>query len=605
MSTSIQTIRKAGFSLLLGALLLAGCSRHARDDGKMTFHGAYQDDVKTLDPANAYDVISLDVVPQIYETLYQYSYLSETYRVEPLLAADMPKYSADRLTVTIHLRQDVRFQDDACFKASLGHGRALTAHDFVYAWKRLALPRLQSTGWWIFDGKIAGINAFHDKLVAAPTRIASKEVFDSPVEGIRALDDSTLQIKLTKPYPQLPFVLSMSFTAPVPHEAVEAYADADGNLLDHPVGTGPFLLKKWDRNRLVVLERNPAFREMFYPSEGSAEYRKLGMLADAGKKLPFLDRVEMQIIKEAQPAWLNFLKGELDTAAIPKDNFSQAITQGTNLQPELAAKGIRLSIDTGTTFYYLGMNMKDRLLGSNELLRQAIASAVDRDKWIELFTNGRGKKQVTALPPGIQDRPANPRLKYDLDLARAKSLLAKAGFPEGAGLPPINFDLRGADTISRQMGDFFTQQLARIGIKLNVIANTFPAFLEKMKKANLQLYYGGWVTDYPDAENVFQLLYGPNESPGPNEANFNSKDMNSLYEKMAVLEPGPARAALVSRMDEILQEQVPWALGYYHSTYRLSQPWLLNFRQSEIIQNRFKYYRVDRETKRRYQETRR
>ena len=236
------------------------------------------------------------------------------------------------------------------------------------------------------------------------------------------------------------------------------------------------------------------------------------------------------------------------------------------------------------------------------ILRQALSSAIDRDKYIEIFRNGAGKKQVNALPPGVVDRPENSTLKYDFDLDRAKELMKKAGYPDGKGLPALNFDLRGADTTSRQMGDFFTQQWAKIGVKINVIANTFPAYLEKQKKGNLQLSYGGWGMDYPDAENVFQLLYGPNKAPGPGEANYDNPEMNKLYEQIANLPPGSAHAAAIKKADDILQEDVPWALLYYHTAYWLTQPWVLNYRGSEIISNKYKYLRINTEVKKRYLE---
>jgi ABC-type transport system substrate-binding protein len=309
----------------------------------------------------------------------------------------------------------------------------------------------------------------------------------------------------------------------------------------------------------------------------------------------------MQVVKEDQPRWLNFLKGNRDALILPKDNFRQAITDQVNLVPDLVKKGIHLNIETGSVIRYVLFNMKDSLVGGrNKYLRQALSSAIDRDEWINVFTNGTGKKMVNATPPGIQDRPGTEQIKYDYNLARAKELLKKAGYPGGKGLPPIRFDLRGASTSDRQFGEYITEQFQRIGVKTEVITNTFPAFLEKMRQGSTQLAYGGWSMDYPDAENIYQLLYGPNQSPGPNEANYDNPEMNSLYEQMSILNPGPRRAGLIEKMDQILQEECPWALGYYEAAYDLSQPWLMNFRANPIILNRFKYYRVDAEIRNRY-----
>lgn len=583
--------------VLLGVLpvALTGCTKSRTEKGKMVYYDSHVDDVKSWDPANAYDSISLDVVPSVYESLYQYEYLSEEYHLAPLLAADMPKFSKDRKTITIRLRRDIRFQDDPCFQKTGGKGRAVMAHDFVYGFKRLALPSINSAGWWILDGKVKGANAFREKTSKDWPKSLKDQVartFVERFEGVQALDDYTLQIKLVKPYPQLLYSLAMAFTAPVPYEAVEMYGDEQGNITDHPVGTGPYILKTWQRGRQIVLERNPNFHVEFYPTTGSAKFRNSGLLEDAGKRLPFVDRIEISVIREGQPRWLRFLKGQLDRILLPKDNFTQAIS-GRQLSPALAAKGIRLHVETGSTAYWVAFNMKDKLVGGNKYLRQALSASINREKYIEIFTNGTGQKMTTALPPGLQDRPKNSKLKYDFNLEKAKQLLKKAGYPNGHGLPELKFDLNGASSVSRQLGEFFTQQFAEIGVKTNFITNNFPAYLEKTNTGNLQVFYGGWQLDYPDAENVYQLLYGPNRAPGPNSWNYERPEMNRLFEQMAVLTPGAQRAALISKMDDLLQEDTPWALLYYHATYELTQPWLRNYRSNDIVLNRYKYLKIE------------
>lgn len=601
MVRRIGRLKVGAFLIWVTVAFLTGCAKKEDEGNLAVFRGFAVDDLKTWDPANAYDNVSLNVVPSVYETLYQYSYTSDVYRLEPLLATEMPKYSSDHLTVTILIRKGVRFQDDPCFKDTHGKGRELKAQDFVYGIKRLALPGIQSNGWWTVDGRLVGMTAFHESLTKASNESISK-AFDQEVEGLKALDDHTLQLKLVKPDPQLLYVLAMSFTAPVSREAVAAYADSQGNLLDHPIGTGPFRLTRWERNHEVVMDRNPNFRAEFYPSHGSSVFRKSGMLEDAGKPLPFIDRVRLKIIKEAQPRWLNFMKGNEDLIVLPKDNFKQAITDQVNLAPELVRKGIHLNIETGVVIRYLSFNMKDQLIGSSKLLRQALSSAIDRDQWISIFTNGTGKKMVNAVPPGIPDRPRTEKIKYDFNLTRAKELLKKAGYPQGQGLPVLKFDLRGASTTDRQLGDFIVQQFSQIGVKVDVIPNTFPAYLEKQKQGNLQLSFGGWGMDYPDVENIYQLLYGPNQSPGPGDSNYDNAEFNQLYQKMEVMAPGVKRAAWVQKMDDILQEECPWALGYYEASYDLSQPWFMNYRGSDIILNKYKYYRINNEIKKRYLE---
>lgn len=578
-----------GLSLVLGVAMISGCSRKDPDEGKKVFRRIIGDDLKSLDPAIAYDEVSLEILPNIVEALYQYDIASSVYRVVPLLASDLPRFSTDRRTALISLRQDARYQDDPAFPD--GKGRAVKASDLVLAIKRLADPGVESQGAWIFEGKIKGFDAFKKKLRDASKEKRGEVFANTEIEGVRAIDDSTLQLKLIKPYPQLLHVLTMTFVAPVPPEAIAKYADSQGRLNDHPIGTGPFRFVRYDRGHEVVLERNPTFRGDPLPK---------GSGLDAGKPMPFLDRIRFQIVKENQPAWLKFLNNEVEFSKIPKDSFAQALSPAMKLTPEMEKRNISLDLITGACIYFVNFNVKDKVL-SNKALRQAFASSVNREKWIELFTNNRGEKMTTVIPPGIADRVKNPVLKFDYDLARAKILLKKAGYPDGKGLPPITFDMRGADSVSRQMGEFFADEFAQIGVKLNVVYNTFPAFLEKQHKGQLQLSYGGWILDYPDVENAYQQLYAMRQNPIINASNFDNNHYNSLYEKMAVMDPGPARAAVVKEMDDLIQEEVPWAFGFYRNDYVLVHPWVKNFRASFFTRDGYKYYGVDLDLKKKMQ----
>lgn len=598
-----RLLRGAAIAIGLLAFILsplASCSRSSKlkDGNLQVFHTSYLDDIKSLDPVNTSDIYSTEISSLINESLYQYSYLDDPYKVVPLLAADMPKVSKDQLTVMIPIRKKVFFQDHAVFKKNNGKGREITAHDFIYSWKRLADPRLHSNGWWIFDGKIKGLNDFHELLSKADKKAVSTLFLSEKIVGIQALDDYTIQIKLTKPFPNLIYILCMNYTAVVPHEAVEVLGDSSGNITETPVGSGPFVLKSWERNYKIVLEKNQAFHTDFYPATAHPRYRAKGLLADAGKPLPFLDRVVIDIVRETQPTWLNFISGKFDRLTLAKDNFQNALdTNFRGPSEELKAKGIGIHVESTGWFYYIAFGQKDPLLKSNKYLRQALSSAIDRKEWVKLFTQNQGIVAYQYLPPGVPDRPLILNTKYDFNRSRAKELLKKAGYPGGKGLPTIKMDMRGADSISRQLGDFFTSQFSAVGVNIEVIYNTFPAFLEKSKTGSMQMYLGGWVMDYPDAENVWQLLYSGNVSPGPNDSSYSNPKMDKWYEKLSTMQAGPARKALLKEMDDFAQEECPWALGYYLTAFRLTQPWLKNYRYSDMILNGIKYLKIDRAEK--------
>lgn len=578
------------FVSVFAMLVAMGCSQKSNQSANV-LRLPLKDDVKTLDPVNAYDSVSLDVLPNIMETLLQYSYLNDQLVLEPLLAESMPEYSKDGLTVTVKIKKGVMFQDDGCFKATGGKGREVKAQDFIYAFKRHAIPALQSSGAWVFDGKVLGFSEFMKKLSEAKKEELSK-LFEEEVAGFKALDDYTLQIKLTQAYPILNYILAMNFASPVAKEASEMYADADGNLRDHPVGTGPFMLSKWETNQRVVLVKNPNYKGV-YPSSGSEKMKARGLLADSGKTLPMVDGVEFEIIKEDMPRFLRFEKGELDKIELTKDIFAAGMVDGSTVKPEIAAKGIVHDAEESLIMYYVQFNLKDKTL-QNKYLRQAISSAVDRDKWIDFYVKNRGVRMTQVSPPGLLDRPEIKSIKYDYNLEKAKELLAKAGYPEGKGLPTLSFDFRGAETKYRQLGEFFVQQLGAVGIKVNVILNTFPAYLEKAKQGNLQIALGGWNFDYPDIENGYQLLYGPNKAPGPNDANWENAQYDALYKKLAAMPAGTkGRKEIAKQMEDLIQEETPWIYGYYEKTYNLFSGRLRNLRVAETIPNKPKYVRLE------------
>ncbi|MBS1959569.1 MAG: hypothetical protein JST80_08875 [Bdellovibrionales bacterium] len=578
--------------LALTSLAISSCTKKEEEQSNILRIGL-KDDVKTLDPANMYDSVGAEVLPQIMESLLQYKYLEDNLVLEPSLADGMPIASKDGLTVTVKIRKGVMYADDPAFKDNGGRGRELKAQDFIYAFKRLAIPAIQSQGSWIFEGKVVGFNEFEKKLQTAKGD-DFKKAFDEPVAGFTAKDDYTIEFKLTQPYPILNYILAMTFTSPVAKEAAEAYADKDGNLRDHPVGTGPYILKSWETNQKLTLVKNPNYKGTYPSVSTSAKFKAAGYLADAGKPIPSIDTLRFDIVKEDQPRLLRFEKSDLDTFELTKDSFRSAMVDATHVRDDLAKRGVTAEPDVSLIMYWVGFNMKDKLL-QNKYLRQAISSAIDRDKWVEVFEKYTGSKQTQVCPPGLPDRADNAKIKYDYNVGKAKELLVKAGYPEGKGLPAINFDFRGAETRYRQMGEMFVQQLGAIGIKVNVILNTFPAYLEKSKQGNLQIYLGGWNFDYPDVENGYALLYGPNKAPGPNDANWENASYDALYKKMA-LQPAASkgRKELVQKMEDLIQEEVPWAYGYYRSEFWLKQPWVKNYRSSQTLTGRYKYMRIDK-----------
>lgn len=562
------------------ATSISGCTRKGRDS-ENTLNVSVTANIKGLDPIFANDVYANLVVSQIFEGLMHYHYLKRPLQLEPLLASEMPTVSKDGLTHTFKIRTGMKFQDSDVFPG--GKGREVTAEDFIYSWRRLADPTLQSDGFWVFDGKIKGLNEWRDK-------VAKKEAdYSTPIEGLSAPDSNTIVIKLTQPYYQLHYVLAMGYTSVVPKEAVDKYGK---EFLNHPVGTGPYKFDSWTRNSQVVLTKNPNWNLATYPTEGAADDTAAGHLADAGKKIPFIDKIVIQEIVEDQPRWLNFMKGNLDFVGIPKDNFDTAV-QSDKMTEEMTKKGIKLSITREPDLTYTAFNMLDPLFGKNENLRKAISLAYDTDTLIQKFYNGRAIVAQGPIPPDVEAYDPSFKNPYkEYSVSKAKEFLAKAGFPEGKGLPTIEYSTTNSST-ARQMAEFFKQNMEKIGVKVNIVTSSWPQFSSRIKEKKAQIWGIAWLADYPDAENFLQLLYGKNISPGPNGSNYVNKEFDSLYDKASQLPPGPERAKIYQEMRDLTVRDMPWVPSAHRLAYYTYHDWLKNFKYHSIINDYFKYLRVD------------
>jgi oligopeptide transport system substrate-binding protein len=577
-----------GLSLLTIALsCLFGCSKK-QDFTQRVIYQRTEAKIKGFDPIYSNDTYSSREIAKVYEGLYEFHYLKRPYTLEPNLAEALPTVSKDGLTYTIKIKKGVLFHDDKCF--SDGVGREVTANDFVYSLKRVADPKLVSTGFWLIDGKIKGVQAWRDS-----QKNAEKVDYTTEIEGLKAIDKYTLQFKLTKPFPQFVYALAMTFNYVVAQEAVEMYGK---EFLNHPVGTGPFTLKEFNPQATkITYLKNKKFRDKFYPTEGAPGDKEKGLLEDAGKKVPFVDKIVTTIMTEDNPAWLSFMSGEIDALKIPKDNFDQAITPSKEVTDELKTKGVDVIIQKALDVTYSGFNHTDPLFKDNADLRRAISLAYDVDKANKLFYHGKGVAAQSPIPPGIKgyrEDYKNPFAGFNLD--KAKEYLAKAGYPDGKGLPTIVYETL-SKTVSRQMAEFFVKSMKQVGINVKANFNTWPELQKKIKTKSAQMYAISWVADYPDAENFLQLLYGPNSAPGANGSNYNNPTFNKLYEKASKMQDSPERTKLYEKLGKMAAENIPWVYGVHRMDFYLKHGWVKNYKGTEFEHGVEQYWDVDLEKK--------
>jgi len=566
-------------------LSLIACSKQKTFDEREIFLIS-PEKISGFDPINASDQYSGNEVGKVYEGLYEFHPLKRPYELMPNLADGMPSVSADGLTYTIKLKSGTKFQDSPAFPN--GKGRELVADDVIFSWKRIADPKLTSKGWWIFDDKIVGLNEWRVKYSTAEST-----VYDELIEGLKKIDQYTVQIKLKKPYPQFIYTLAMPYTYIVAKEAVAQFGK---EFLNYPVGTGPFVLPKFEQSNRIVYYRNPTFRDKFYPSEGEEGDDKLGFLADAGKKLPLVDKITVDIIIESQPKWLAFQKAKHDLLELKDSQFEQAVDQSKQLKDEFRKKGMRLIYHPMLDVTYFAFNHEDPIF-KDVRVRRAMNLAFDRAEANKLFYEGTAVEAQGVIPPGLAGyRKDFKNIYTKFDLNEARKLLAEAGYPEGKGLPLITVQTRN-ETVSRQMIEHFAKSMAQIGIKVQTGVNTWPELINKVNTKQHQMYTMAWGADYPDAENFLGLLYCPNKAPGSNGANYCHEGFDTLFKTFTILQDSPERTVGYEKMNETSAFEVPWVFGFHRTKSFMLQAWLKNFKFTEFQHTQAQYLNVDLEVK--------
>ena len=537
--------------------------------------------VPSLDPVQAQSVGACRAVALVYETLLEYDYLARPYQLRGLLAEGLPEISEDGLEWTFRLRGGVMFGPDPCFGTGADGtplSRELTAQDVVYSFKRVADAKVGSGSWWILKGRVEGLDEFHAATVDAEAD------YDAPVRGLEAVDERTFRIRLTRPCAQFLWCLAMPPTAVVPREAVERYGLEEFGQRE--VGTGPFRLVSWRRNYRMRFERRTG-------RDGSRDGAP--DLGDAVGAVP-VERIEWLVMDDASTRWMAFLSGGLDMeASIPRDNLDSVLMPDGSLRPELAARGIRLVRQSGMDTFYIGLNMEDPILGPNRKLRQALNAAFDFGAWSEL-NPGKGTPSTGPVPPNVAGRLEEP-FAYAFDLGKAKALLAEAGYP--GGIDPatgrrlqLTLELGQTDQETRESAELTAAFFDKLGIVLEPSFNNWPAFLQKVRNKEAQMFQIGWIADYPDAENFLQLFYGPNASPSCNRVNYVNPAFDTLYDAAVRTLDDETRLGLYREMQAIIREDCPWVFLYHRRETLLIHDRIRNFQPHDFPYGMEKHYRV-------------
>lgn len=550
-----------------------------------------------FDPAKISDEYSRAVTAHIFESPYCYDPLARPVKMKPLTAEAMPQTDAEFKTFTIKLRPGIYFADDPAFK---GHRRELTAQDYVYSLERLADPALNAPAWALLsDQSILGLN---ERREAA---LKGKKPFDydTPLEGLRALDRYTLQIRTAESRPRLPqIVLSGSdLYGAVAREVVEAYGD---DIMAHPVGTGPFMLKSWRRSSQIVLERNPGYRERHYDAEPAPDDAEGQAIAARlkGRRIPMIDRVEITIIEESQPRWLAFVNGQQDLLFRVPPEFVNIAMPNNKVAPNLAKRGIQLFRVPASDLGYTYFNMDDPIVGGMEApkvaLRRAISLAWDTEREIRLLRRGQAIPAQSDIPPATSGYdPAYKSEMSDFDPARANALLDLYGYkdrdgdgwremPDGS--PLVLVWATQPDSLSRSYDELFQINMQRVHLRTAFAPAKWPENLKSAEANKLMMWFLANTADNPDGQYFLQLLYGPAVHTA-NYGDFQHPRYDEIYRRMQSLPDGPERDALFREAQRIQAAFAPMKVHVHRVIGDMAYPWVIGYRRPKFASEFWQY----------------
>ena len=549
-----------------------------------------------FDPVRIHDYYSGTVVEAIYDTLLTYDYLARPSKLVPSAAVAMPEVSSDGRTYTFHIRKGIYFTDDPAFK---GARRELTAQDFAYSIRRFFDPKNRSPYAFLYTGKIVGLDE-----LAAKAKAGAKFDYDVPVAGLQTPERYTLVIRLKEPDRNFNYVLAFPNTAAVAREVIEAYGEESQA---HPVGTGPFYLKRYVRSSKIVLAANRGYRGMTWNFDpGDNERFKQIAERMRGKRLPAIDGVEVSIMEETQSRWLAFQRGETDIEYQLWEVAPTYMTDDGKLKPEFVRRGIQLDRTVDPEITYLYFNMLDKVgdvpnpVGgfSKEriALRRAIAMSYNIDDQIRIIRKGQAVRAQYPIPPGVTGHDPKYVSLIPYDPRAANALLERYGYKKGPdgyrrqpdGSPLVIRYASSPTERDRQFDELFQRGMDAIGVRVEIQKDRFPELLKMEKQCRLMVRHAAWIADWPDGDNFMQLMYGPNIHES-NNACYQSAEFDRRYQKSLTLPDGPERERLYHEMTRLMEVDTVWLLADSRIRNSLQQPSVVGFTKHPVLHAEWLY----------------
>jgi oligopeptide transport system substrate-binding protein len=468
----------------------------------------YGGDPITLDPAVVGEATSGEYVMSIFSGL---ACLGDDLQPAPDIARDW-QVSGDGLTYTFYLRDDAKFQD----------GRAVEAGDFKYAWERACNPATGSRTAATYLGDIVGVA----DVLAGKT---------AEISGVQVIDDATLRVTIDAPKS---YFLS-KLTYPTAFVVDKSNVEEGSGWWRQPNGTGPFRLKSWDAGSQLVLEKNA----LYY-----------GAAAKLDRVVFYLSGMPMNMYET----------GQIDVVSVGADYIDRVTDKSGSFASQLAAS-------PELSFGYIGFNMTEPPFDDANV-RRAFSRAVDKDKIISLVLRDLVQRADGILPPGIPGY--NEELAgLGYDVAAAKELIAASKYGSAANLPPITITVSGVGgTISQDLEAIIDQWRTNLGVEVAVRQLESNWFIYHLKEEKDQLYYLGWIADYPHPQDFLDILFRTGEANNAGE--YSSAEVDRLLDEAAVATDSARSLALYGQVEQMLVDDAACLPLWFGENTYLVKPYV-------------------------------
>ena len=522
-----------GKLILVSAIFFWGCKDHNHTNKKI-FRYNESSGIASLDPAFAKSQSVMWMIHQLFNTLIE---VDQDMQLVPAIAKSW-ETSADNLSLTFHLRNDVYFHDDPAFSG--GKGRKLVAADVAYSFNRIIDKNSASPGSWIFNSRVDSIKPFN------------------------ALDDTTFQLKLIRPFQPILGILSMQYCSIVAREVIEKYGS---EVRRHPVGTGPFAFVAWEEGQALVLKKNIRYHER----------------DSFGYALPYLDGVKVNFYDSKATEFLEFRQQRLDFINDIDASFKDdVLTKTGNLKKQWQGK-LLLNKHAYLNIEYFGI-LSDSLndfVKSSPLrmlkFRQAINFGINRKKMMLYLRNSIGTAAASGfVPMGLPSYNDSIVTGFTFDPIKAKALLAESGYLKD----PVGITLLTIPQYAN-LASYVANELNQIGILVKVEAMQKSLLLEQTSKSQAVFFRGSWIADYPDAENYLSVFYSKNPAP-PNYTRYNNPAFDELYEKAIAEKSDSLRYRMYQDLDKMIVRDAPIVPLWYDMVIHLVHPYVENFKPNSL-----------------------